>query len=207
MSPPAHLMLRGLPQRAASLELAWHAALRQKDIHTTECLYAPECCQPARANAMAKPPAHVLAPGQPHHSHGSGWLDSAAGSVSSAETSPVCWVMYECFEEHVRANARSLEISRTLSDYDALKVAEHSPAWCLLLSLYSPLGFTFKSKLFCSKVQTKTPTTKAYLLIILKVQFLPSPQVSNQWKHDWSAERKLQQKKWTTKTNHFSHEC
>ena len=55
MSPPAHLMLRGLPQRVASLELARHAALRQRDIHAAECLYAAQCCQPARANAMAEP--------------------------------------------------------------------------------------------------------------------------------------------------------
>lgn len=75
MSPPAHLMLRGLPQRVASLELAWHAALRQRDIHAAECLHAPQCCQPARANAMASPPAHVLAPGQPHHDPQPGWLD------------------------------------------------------------------------------------------------------------------------------------
>lgn len=81
MSPPAHLMLRGLPQRVASLELAWHAAQRQRDIHATECLYAPQCCQPARANAMAKPPAHVLAPGQPHHDPQPGWLDQQAAAA------------------------------------------------------------------------------------------------------------------------------
>ncbi|KAK5849705.1 hypothetical protein PBY51_014017 [Eleginops maclovinus] len=83
MSPPAHLMLRGLPQRVASLELAWHAALRQRDIHAAECLYAPQSCQPARANAMAEPPAHVLAPSQPRHDPGwtSGLLQRSVAAV------------------------------------------------------------------------------------------------------------------------------
>lgn len=74
MSPPVHLMLRGLPQRVASLELAWHTARRQRDIHAAECLRAAQCCQPARANAMAWPPAHVLATSQRDRSPLLGWL-------------------------------------------------------------------------------------------------------------------------------------
>lgn len=80
MSPPAHLMLRGLPQRAASLELAWHIALRQRDIQAAECLHPPQCCQPARANVVAKPPAHVLALSQPHHDPQPGWPDLQANA-------------------------------------------------------------------------------------------------------------------------------
>lgn len=64
MSPPAHLMLRGLPQRVASLERAWHTARRQRHIHAAECLRTPQSCQPGKANAMAEPAAHALAAGQ-----------------------------------------------------------------------------------------------------------------------------------------------
>lgn len=56
MSPPAHLMLRGLPQRVASLEPAWHTARTQRHIHAAECLRTPQSCQPAKASAIAEPP-------------------------------------------------------------------------------------------------------------------------------------------------------
>lgn len=165
MSPPAHLMLRGLPQRAASLELAWHAALRQKDIHTTECLYAPECCQPARANAMAKPPAHVLAPRQPHPNLGSGWLDFAAGSVISAEaedfTSVLGYVLM--FWRKLSTCLSKFKISCTLMMLS--KLLSLSPAWCLLLSLHLPLSFTstfcpFTLGCSAQKCQTSIPRNR-----------------------------------------------
>lgn len=74
MSPPAHLMLRGLPQRVASLEPAWHTARRQRHIHAAECLRTAQSCQPVKADAMAEPPAHILATGQGNHSPPLGWL-------------------------------------------------------------------------------------------------------------------------------------
>lgn len=92
MSPPAHLMLRGLPQRVASLELAWHTARRQRHIHATECLRTPQSCQPVKANAMAEPPAHALATSQRNHSPPLGWLWLVSGTVwkeNSARSKPM----------------------------------------------------------------------------------------------------------------------
>lgn len=81
MSPPAHLMLRGPPQRVASLALAWHTARRQRHIHAAECLRTAQSWQPVKANAMAEPPCTRpgARPAEPRPTTAAAWLGPAGG--------------------------------------------------------------------------------------------------------------------------------
>lgn len=81
MSPPAHLMLRGPPQRVASLALAWHTARRQRHIHAAECLRTAQSWQPVKANAMAEPPCTRpgARPAEPRPTTTAAWLGPAGG--------------------------------------------------------------------------------------------------------------------------------